>query len=48
MEPKQETEQHLKERFDKEVRKALLQASNEYRQKKGPSLITEEEMDEEI
>lgn len=40
---KTETEQELMERFDKEVRGALFEQSNEYRKKKGLPLITEED-----
>jgi hypothetical protein len=39
-----ETDLELLERFDKYMRQELLDASNQYRQKNGLPLITEEEV----
>lgn len=41
-ERKQESEQEAMERFDREVRQTLLDASNEYRREHGLPLISEE------
>lgn len=41
---KQETEEELMERFDKEMRAALLEEANRLRKEKGYSLITEEDV----
>lgn len=41
-ERKQESEQEAMERFDREVRLTLLDASNEYRREHGLPLISEE------
>lgn len=40
----QETEEELMERFDKEMRAALLEEANRLRKEKGYPLITEEEV----
>lgn len=45
-ERKQESEQEAMERFDREVRQTLLDASNEYRREHGLPLISEEEVAE--
>ena len=41
---KQETEEELMERFDKEMRAALLEEANRLRKEKGYPLITEEDV----
>lgn len=41
---KQETEEELMERFDKEMRVALLEEANRLRKEKGYPLITEEDV----
>lgn len=41
---KQETEEELMERFDKEMRAALLKEANRLRKEKGYPLITEEDV----
>ena len=41
---RQETEEELLERFDKEMRAALLEEANRLRKEKGYSLITEEDV----
>lgn len=41
---RQETEEELMERFDKEMRTALLGEANRLRKEKGYPLITEEEV----
>lgn len=40
----QETEEELLERFDKEMRAALLEEANRLRKEKGYPLITEEDV----
>lgn len=40
----QETEEELMERFDKEMRTALLEEANRLRKEKGYPLITEEDV----
>lgn len=40
----QETEEKLMERFDKEMRAALLEEANRLRKEKGYPLITEEDV----
>ena len=40
----QETEEELMERFDKEMRAALLEEANRLRKEKGHPLITEEDV----
>lgn len=40
----QETEEELMERFDKEMRAALLEEANRLRKEKGYPLITEEDV----
>ena len=40
----QETEEELMERFDKEVRVALLEEANRLRKEKGYPLISEEDV----
>lgn len=40
----QETEEELMERFDKEMRVALLEEANRLRKEKGYPLITEEDV----
>lgn len=40
----QETEEELMERFDKEIRAALLEEANRLRKEKGYPLITEEDV----
>lgn len=41
---RQETEEELLERFDKEMRAALLEEANRLRKEKGYPLITEEDV----
>lgn len=41
---KQETEEELMERFDKEMRAALLEEANRLRKEKGYPLVTEEDV----
>ena len=41
---KQETEEELMERFDKEMRAALLEEANRLRKEKGYPLIAEEDV----
>ena len=41
---KQETEEELMERFDKEMRTGLLEEANRLRKEKGYPLITEEDV----
>lgn len=43
-EKRQENEQELMERFDREVRQTFLAASNEYREEHGFPLITEDDV----
>ena len=40
----QETEEELMERFDKEMRAALLEEANRLRKEKGYPLVTEEDV----
>lgn len=40
----QETEEELMERFDKEIRAALLEEANRLRKEKGYPLVTEEDV----
>lgn len=40
---RKETEQEIEERFDREMRQAILDASNQYRKEHGLPLITAEE-----
>ena len=40
----QETEEELMERFDKEMRVALLEEANRLRKEKGYPLVTEEDV----
>ena len=42
---KQETEEELMERFDKEMRTGLLEEANRLRKEKGYPLITEDVLD---
>lgn len=41
---RQETEEELMERFDKEMRAALLEEANRIRKEKGYPLVTEEDV----
>lgn len=41
---RQETEEELMERFDKEMRAALLEEANHIRKEKGYPLVTEEDV----
>lgn len=43
-EHRQESEQEVMERFDREIRAAALEASNEYRKEHGYPLITAEDV----
>ena len=40
---RKETEREIEERFDREMRQAILDASNEYRKEHGLPLVTAEE-----
>lgn len=41
---RQETEEELMERFDKEMRAALLEEANRIRKEKGYPIVTEEDV----